>query len=58
LIASPSGAGEPLGAADGTEDGNELAGKERLSGRVVPVTGNPLPLIVLVVVVVAVEVEV
>lgn len=57
-IASPSGRDGPLGAADGIEDGNELGGKERLSGKVDPVTGNPLPLTVFVVVVVAVDVDV
>jgi hypothetical protein len=57
-IAFPSGCEGPLGAADGIEDGTELGGKERLSGRIVLLTGAPLPLTVLVVVVVVVEVEV
>jgi hypothetical protein len=60
LIESPIG-GEPLGEADGAEDGYVLeapADKERFSGRVVPVAGSPVPVTVLVVVVVAVDVEV
>jgi len=58
LIASPNGREGPPGAADGIEDGNELGGNERLSGRVDSVTGNPLPLTVFLVVAVAVDVEV